>query len=278
MWNDQATNKYTYLHVIDILQPEFTTDAISNKKKTDRSVWMKGIKSVRFLPLSSKYRRWIWSALFCFFAIFQREKMEKKPWLAMHFFPSSKMGANFLSIKLAGTEGRNTVTVWSGSKSTYIQLSKSDQWSLQLGLIYLLNTDKKINRNRKERKVQKSYFFAVSKLKRHFPPVVFTPVQSNLLPDYVFLFSYSHIRFLWLASTPSGKTSRNFEEKYLFNKTNIVQTQLVINLRTPNLWTLQGDRTLACVLHAMKSSLWLAIIEENQTNIQMLLTISPFQI
>lgn len=117
----------------------------------------------------------------------------------------------------------------------YIQLSKSDQWSLQLGLIYLLNTDKKINRNRKERKVQKSYFFAVSKLKRHFPPVVFTPVQSNLLPDYVFLFSYSHIRFLWLASTPSGKTSRNFEEKYLFNKTSIVQTQLVINLRTPNL-------------------------------------------
>lgn len=160
----------------------------------------------------------------------------------------------------------------------YIQLSKSDQWSLQLGLIYLLNTDKKINRNRKERKVQKSYFFAVSKLKRHFPPVVFTPVQSNLLPDYVFLFSYSHIRFLWLASTPSGKTSRNFEEKYLFNKTNIVKTQLVINLRTPNLWTLQGDRTLACVLHAMKSSLWLAIIEENQTNIQMFLTISPFQI
>lgn len=194
------------------------------------------------------------------------------------FFLHQRWMPNFCLFKLAGTEGRNTVTVWSGSKSTYIQLSKSDQWSLQLGLIYLLNTDKKINRNRKERKVQKSYFFAVSKLKRHFPPVVFTPVQSNLLPDYVFLFSYSHIRFLWLASTPSGKTSRNFEEKYLFNKTSIVQTQLVINLRTPNLWTLQGDRTLACVLHAMKSSLWLAIIEENQTNIQMLLTISPFQI
>ena len=37
----------------------------------------------------------------------------------------------------------------------YIQLSKSDQWSLQLGLIYLLNTDKKkteIEKNEKSRK------------------------------------------------------------------------------------------------------------------------------
>ena len=134
------------------------------------------------------------------------------------------------------------------------------------------------NRNRKERKVQKSYSFPVSKIKWYFSPVAFTPVQSNLLPDYVFLFSYSHIRFLWLASTPSGKTSRNFEEKYLFNKTNIAQTQLVINLRTPNLWTLQGDLGLCTACNEIEPLARYFNIEVNQTNIQMLLTISPFQI
>jgi len=45
---------------------------------------------------------------------------------------------------------------------------------------------------------------------------VHTSSQQDL--NYVLRFSYSNIRFLWLASSLSGRTVRNFEEKYLFSK------------------------------------------------------------